>query len=186
MNNISQKSNRQNISKYFPWALIIAGTLILMTSLAFLIRPPADQNTPVRLGQKLIDFRLPDLNGKLVSLSDYAGKTILVNTCASWCPPCRAEMPDLESFYKEYQDQNFIILAVNVGESSETARIFAENMGLTFPILLDKDYQLVDGLGINSFPTSILVGPDGIVKKIQIGMFLPGSLEKEILTHIEN
>ncbi len=168
-------------SNRLAWILMAAGALILLTALAFLLRPPADAAvSPARKGAKLSDFQLEDLDGNLVHLSDYAGKTVLINSWASWCPPCRAEMPELLAFYREHHDQDFVILAINAGESPATARAFADQMGLVFPVLLDANYRVLDGLGITSYPTSILVSPDGVIEKIKVGMFLPGELEKEI------
>lgn len=177
------------INRSRPAALILmaVGGLILLISLAFLLRSPTIQSIdPIHQGQKMSDFTLPNLDGNRVSLSDYIGKTVLINTWASWCPPCRAEMPELIEFYEQYRGKDFIVLAVNAGETEATAQKFAEKMGLTFPVLLDSHFHLVDSLGIDSYPTSILVGPDGIIKKIHIGMFLPGDLEKEIAPFIED
>ena len=167
--------------------LMFAGALILVVSLAFLLRSPDIQSiNPIRQGQKMSEFTLPDLDGHRISLSDYAGKTVLINTWASWCQPCRAEMPELIKFYEKYRGKDFIILAVNAGETEVTAREFAEENRLTFQVLLDSRFSLVDSLGIDSYPTSFLVGADGIVKKVHIGMFLPGDLEKEVAPFIEN
>lgn len=167
--------------------LMAAGALILLISLAFLLRTPDDNSiAPARKGQKMSNFTLADLSGNRSSLSDYSGKTVLINTWASWCPPCRAEMPDLVDFYEKHREDNFIILAVNAGESEATARKFAAEYGLTFPVLLDSHFHLLDGLGIDSYPTSILIGPDGVIEKIHVGMFLSGELEKEIAPYLEN
>ncbi len=165
----------------WAWVLIGAGGLALLISLSFLFRPSAGETVrPARPGSAIGDFQLPDLNGDPVRLSDYSGMTVLINTWATWCPPCRAEMPDLVEFYQNHRHQNFVILAINAGESAAKAGAFAGQIGVEFPVLLDTNYRVLDSLGIQSYPTSILIGPDGLVQKIKIGMFLPGELEEEI------
>jgi thiol-disulfide isomerase/thioredoxin len=170
-----------------PWALISIGGLILLISLALILRPPPDDAIhPIRLGKKMSDFQLPDLNGNLVRLSDFTGKTVLINTWATWCPPCRQEMPDLIRFYQDNQHRDFIILAINAGESADRARAFAIDIGMPFPVLLDSNISISEGLGINGYPTSVLVGPNGVIEKIKVGMFLPGELEIEIGPYLQD
>lgn len=181
-----QKPARHTRSAW-AWILISAGGLTLLVSLALLIHPPAgDEIRPARPGSKIGDFELPDLNGNPVRLSDFSGMTVLINSWATWCPPCQAEMPDLIEYYNNHRRQNFMILAINAGESAARARAFAVETGMSFPVLLDSNYSVLSGLGINSYPTSILVGPDGVVEKIKIGMFLPGELEKEISPYLQD
>jgi len=182
------KPKRRSNTRANPLVLIFiaSGLVILLVSLAFILRPKTNLAiAPPRLGQKMSDFQLKDTEEKTVHLSDYAGITVLINTWATWCPPCRAEMPDLAAFYSANQDKNFLILAINAGESSPVASEFARQLNLKFPVLLDPGYSLMDSLGIDSFPTSILVGPDGIIKHIQVGMFLPGELEEVVMPFLE-
>ena len=135
---------------------------------------------PARKGAQFGNFTLTDVNGKQVQLSDYAGRPVLINAWATWCPPCQAEMPDLNAYYKAHSGQGFVILAINAGETSAQASNFANQLGLTFPILLDPSERLMDALHIADFPTSILVGRDGLVKAIHIGRMTPAMLEEEI------
>ena len=90
-------------------------------------------------------------------------------------------MPALNTFYQQYRDKGFVILAVNAGETQALASDFAKSYGLTFPILLDPDQHLMDQLGIHDYPTSFLIGKDGVIKKVHIGMLTSGALEQEIL-----
>ncbi len=132
------------------------------------------------------NFELADINNQWVSLSDYEGQVVLINTWASWCPPCREEMPDLNAFYNQYKDQGFVVLAINGGEAPSIARQFAIDFGLAFPVLVDPDYRVMDGLKIDSYPTSIVVDRDGIVRGIRLGMHTPETLTNEVLPLIEN
>lgn len=108
------------------------------------------------------DLSLHSLDGSTKHLSDYEGQTVLVNFWATWCPPCRAEMPDLQAYYDAHKDQGFILLAVNEGESAAQARGFIAESGYTFPVFLDEDGTVVDYFGgIQGMPTSIVLAPDG-------------------------
>jgi len=89
-------------------------------------------------------------------------------------------MPDLNAYYQAHQTDGFVVLAVNAGDPLSSAASFAKSNGLAFPVLLDPDLHLLDGLGIHSFPTSIVVGRDGRVKTIHVGMFTPQALETEV------
>jgi peroxiredoxin len=94
-------------------------------------------------------------------------------------------MPDLNTYYQTYQDEDFVILAVNGGDPASEAAAFADQAGLSFPVLLDPNTQVLDSLGIHSYPTSILVGADGVVKTIHVGMFTPEMLEEEITPFLQ-
>ncbi len=95
-------------------------------------------------------------------------------------------MSDLLTFYHNHSDQGLVILAINAGESEETARAYADQLGLVFPVLLDTNYRVLDSLGVNSYPTSILVNAEGVIEKIKVGMFLPGELEEEIEPYLQD
>jgi cytochrome c biogenesis protein CcmG/thiol:disulfide interchange protein DsbE len=136
------------------------------------------------VGKELGDFNLTDINGKTVYLSDYADHVVLLNAWAIWCPPCKAEMPDLNTYYQAHHDQGFVILAINAGDSASVAAAFATEKGLSFPVLLDPNSRLLTSLGIRNFPTSILIGTDGVVKAIHVGMFSPEELEAEITPYL--
>ena len=93
-------------------------------------------------------------------------------------------MPLLNAYYQAHQDEGFIILAINAGDPASDAAVFANQRGLTFPVLLDPNTNLLTSLGVHSFPTSILVGSDGVVKAIYVGMFTPQALDAEITPYL--
>jgi thiol-disulfide isomerase/thioredoxin len=162
---------------------LIAAGVILLASL-LLLSARSDKNAGVRpsqIGQPLSNLALNDLSGKTVKLSDFAGEAVLINAWATWCPPCRAEMPALHAFYQAHQAEGFHLLAVNAGESRGAVQPFISQNGFTFQVLLDPGTTALNRLGIHSFPTSILVGRDGTVKNIHVGMFQPEDLQTEIL-----
>jgi peroxiredoxin len=117
------------------------------------------------------DFSLKTLGGENVKLSDLRGKVVLVNVWASWCPPCRAEMPALERVYQAYKDQGFVVLAVDstVQDTVANATAFVSENKLSFPILLDESGSVTRQYRVQSLPSSFFVGADGIIREVVIG-----------------
>lgn len=118
---------------------------------------------------KAIDFKLKDLNGKDVSLSDLKGKRVFLNFWASWCPPCKAEMPDIERLYEETKDSDLVILAVNLGEDKDTVKSFIDKNNYKFRILLDSDQTVAEQYSITSIPTSFFIDKNGTIVAKKIG-----------------
>jgi thiol-disulfide isomerase/thioredoxin len=118
---------------------------------------------------KAIDFKLKDLNGKEVSLSDYKGKKVFLNFWASWCPPCKAEMPEMEKLYQETKDSDLVILAVNLSEDKSTVQNFIKNNKYTFSVLLDSDNAAAMKYQVVSIPTSYFIDKEGNVVAKHIG-----------------
>lgn len=124
---------------------------------------------------------LPNLDGSTGYLADYEGQTVLVNFWATWCPPCRAEMPDLQAYYDAHKDQGFTLLAVNEGETAGQARAFIEEGGYTFPVILDEDGSIADHFGgLRGMPTTIVLNPDGSVAFTHTGPITFDALEDQV------
>lgn len=172
------QKKRQN---WVPW-MIAAGVLLILGALAGMVFSQGEPRSirPARVGSKLSDFSLTAITGEDVRLSDHAGKVVLVNAWATWCPPCVAEMPALNSYYREHAQEGFVILAVNAGDAPADAAAFAREYGIAFPVLLDPQVSLLEGLNVQNFPTSILIGRDGVVKDIHIGMMKPEQIEAKV------
>ncbi len=114
-------------------------------------------------------LELADPEGKVHKLEDYRGKVVLVNFWATWCAPCRAEMPSMERLRKALQGRPFEILAVNVGESPRVAREFAEGLPVTFTILMDRDTRTAKAWRARVLPASYVVAPDGAIRYSHFG-----------------
>lgn len=158
-----------------------------MIAIALLLtgRPaPTQAIQPLQLDQPLQDFSLDDLNGRAVKLSDYAGQVVLINAWATWCPPCVAEMPDLEAYYQQHRHESFTILGINAGDTLSAASAFVSQNGITFPIVLDPNVEFLSDLGVHSFPTSILIDPNGVVRSIHVGMYNAQDLDEEITPYL--
>ncbi len=107
------------------------------------------------------DFALQDLNGRRIRLADYHGKVVFLNFFATWCVPCRLEMPSMERLSRTYRDKGLVVLAVDVREGARTVRPFMQELRLSFPALLDEDGSVGYVYGIRPLPATFLVGRDG-------------------------
>jgi len=120
-----------------------------------------------KVGEVAPDFIAVSPQGEIVHLSDYRGQPVWLNFWGSWCPPCRAEMPDIQTAYEQLQPQGLTLLAVSLGDKPSEAVNFAQLNGVTFTILLDPDRTLTSPTyPIYNFPTHIFIDKDGIVRKI--------------------
>ncbi len=116
-----------------------------------------------KVPQEVKDFTLPDLKGEEVSLKDFKGKVVFVFFFASWCPPCREEMPSMEKLYRKFKDKGLVILAVNLRERKERVEEFVRQNNLTFPVLLDSRGEVGQSYGIRAIPTTYILDRKGKV-----------------------
>ncbi len=123
------------------------------------------------VGGQAPDFTLLDLNGMPVSLSSLRGKTVLINFWATWCAPCRQEMPDINEAFLRRQEAGFAVLAVNLKEGPNQAKAFADKYGLAFTVLLDSKGDVAQAYQLTGVPESWIVGSDGVLKERRIGVF---------------
>ncbi len=109
---------------------------------------------------------LHDLAGQPVELAGLRGKVVLLNFWATWCPPCKAEMPDLDALQREYgAEKGLVVLGVNVEEDPATVKAFAEQLGLSLPIVLDRNSRVTTQLfGVRPLPTSFIVDREGFIR----------------------
>ena len=133
-----------------------------------------------------VDFELPGLDGKMHRLSDYRGKWVLVNYWATWCPPCREELPELEVFYNNHKEIDAVVLGVDMEDiNKERLSKFVDNQFLSFPILMSKPVARSELGAIPGLPTSFLVTPKGEVAARQVGPITAGDLEEFIKNYQE-
>lgn len=122
------------------------------------------ETSGTEIGDKAPDFELTTLNGDNVKLSDFKGKRIMLNFWASWCPPCREEMPAMEKFY---QDKDAVVLAVNLTDmevNKKQVTDFTKRFGLTFPILLDEEGEVSSLYRISPIPTTYMIDSEGVIR----------------------
>lgn len=127
-----------------------------------------------------LDFSLKDLSGRPVQLSDLRGEVVLVNFWATWCPPCREEMPLLQEYYLAHEAEGFTLVGVNVSDRPEAAARFVEENGYVFKVWLDPPGNVLIDLGINGLPVSLLVDEEGRLRESWIGPLTSEVLEAEV------
>lgn len=128
------------------------------------------QKPRVAVGTAAPAFTLPGLDGRKVNLADYKGKVVFLNIWATWCPPCREEMPSIEKLYQELKGEDFEILAASVDLSgAEAVAPFMKRYGLTFPALLDTKGEVQHLYGTTGIPETFIIDRDGVIEKIVVG-----------------
>jgi len=127
--------------------------------------PPPVGGPAMLAGAPAASFPVKALGGAPDSLANYRGKVVLVNLWATWCPPCREEIPALETLYRQYRSQGFVVLGIDQGESAKVAGEFARKYGVTYPVLVDDGQQYGRAYAALGLPTSILVDRAGKIIK---------------------
>ena len=126
----------------------------------------------LKIGEAMPDFALPDLGGKTVKLSEVVRdkKLVMINFWATWCGPCRVEMPSFEQLYNEQKNNGFTILAV--AEDTERTKVdhYLKEKPVSFPVLLDQDNALLKQLKIETLPTTVLLNSDGKIREVYEGV----------------
>lgn len=155
---------------------IILYTLLLITGAAWIILSAETSSTSSEISAPQVGFLAPNftlngIDGKPYTLSKFRGKAVLINLWATWCPPCRAEMPAIEIIYQEFRDQGFIVLAVNATSQDEPSAIapFLDQYGITFPVLLDETGNISTIYKLQSLPSSYFIDRQGVVQEVIIG-----------------
>ena len=137
-----------------------------------------DSQPGLKVGVKAPDFTVATLEGDQASLSDFKGKKVIINFWATWCGPCREEMPDMQAFYAAGNDE-VEILAINVDPQNDV-KGFVEEFNVTFPVLLDTEKEVADNYKIMAYPTTYFIDEKGIIAKKHIGQITLEDLDKEM------
>ncbi len=135
-------------------------------------------------GQVAPDFVLKSATGENLRLSEYRGDVVLINFWATWCGPCRQEMPLLDDLYGRYQRVGFNLLGVNIDEDSRRAMQMVQELGVNFPVLFDENKEVSKLYEVEAMPVTILVDREGIVRHVHHG-YKPG-YEEKYLTEIRS
>lgn len=162
---------------------VIAFIVIVVIAVAGYFIYQEVKTPPLVEGDPAPEFTLPVMGGGEVSLSDYRGQVVLINIWATWCDPCREEMPFMEQQYQRMKELPFEILAVSTDRRGEVdVRPFVEEYGLTFPILLDTDKDVADAFQSSKYPESFIIDKDGIIVRRIVGQL--GSQDFQLIEHL--
>lgn len=158
------------------WSLVVSGAAIIGALWIWVSAAQAEATTgglipSPREGFLAPDFTLESLSGDQISLSDMRGKAVVLNLWASWCPPCRAEMPALQRVYQENQERGLEVLAVNMTAQDSLADVeaFVQEFNLTFPVLLDTGGEVGNAYLMRALPTTFFIDREGVIQRVIMG-----------------
>jgi peroxiredoxin len=165
------KTTQPNHTRIFYGTVLLLGLIWIGLSAA-----PAGSTTQGKIPAPQTGFLAPDFalttrSGEAIKLGDLRGSGIILNIWATWCPPCRAEMPALERVYLEYKDKGLIVLSVNAANQDSLTELdtFVTENALTFPIVLDERGIVQKLYAVQSLPSTYFIGRDGIIREVVIG-----------------
>jgi len=162
--------------------VLIASSILLFKRDATIQTPQADLSAvPVQADFSAPDVTLTDTRGESHSLGDYRGQVVLVNLWATWCPPCKAEMPTLQAYYDKYKKDGFTIIAINDGDPTADVLQFEKDYQLSFPIWLDPEYYATEkAFKTLNLPSSFLIDRAGTVRLMWVGAISRDTLDEYI------
>lgn len=183
----SQKKYRRKQKKQFPVVPIVIGGALVLFAIMAMFSPnteskAASQNSvvPVAVDYAAPELSLQNLAGETESLADYRGQVVLVNNWATWCPPCKAEMPTLVAYHNEHTADGFSIIAVDAGESSNVVSQFVQSFGMNFPVWLDPNGDALKAFRNGTLPNSYVIDRTGTVRYAWTGEISKAMLEKYV------
>jgi peroxiredoxin len=179
-------------TNYVLWLAVLGAAIIIFIAAAVIVdqishqgnsarvttaaapasKPVSNTKTGNKIGELAPDFALKTTDNRDIKLSDYRGKNIILNFWASWCGPCRYEMPALQSVHENWSKADVVVLAINVQDGFENARSYAKANKLTFTIPVDIPGKVAEQYGARGLPTSFIIDSDGVIKSIKIGPFI--------------
>lgn len=163
----SKKKNKKR-NRAIMRSLIL---LVLVAAIGYTIynSATAEDVAVLKVGDQAPDFTLTDLDGESHKLSDYEGQGVFLNFWGTWCEPCAKEMPAMDRQNEIYSEKGVQTLAVNIAQSEFEVQSFADQYGLTFPIVIDKNKSVMHAYNIRPLPTTVLVNPEGEIQRIITG-----------------
>lgn len=172
--------------KILPLIFLGLGVILIVISAYFIWREASSQTdfstVPVKVNFAAPELTLTDIGGVSHSLADYRGQVVLVNLWATWCPPCKEEMPTLQSFYNKHKEQGFAVVAINDGDPTKDVLQFVKDYQLTFPVWLDPTYLATEqAFKSLNLPTSFVIDRNGVVQLQWVGGISRKMLDKHVI-----
>jgi peroxiredoxin len=186
---LQTRHQKINISKTIPLVLIGVGLIVLGFVAVWVLtgRSLPSENSVV---PSIVNFPAPeiilnDLKGKQINIADYRQQIVLINNWATWCPPCKTEMPTLVKYFNAHSNQGFMLIGIDAGDPSEDVVKFVSDYGLTFPILLDPNNKSLISFHNDSLPSSYVIDHKGNVVLAWTGPINRAMLEKYLTPLLE-
>lgn len=185
---VKVKSRSKNLTGmiFLGLGLILLGLTTMMllprkTSAATSPSPSLPKTIPVEVNYITPALTLSSLDGKEHSLDDYRGQVVLVNLWATWCPPCKAEMPTLNAYFQEHSDEEFVLIAINDGDKEEDVITFVDDYGLDFQVWIDPEHKAsINTFKTQSLPSSFVIDREGVIRLRWIGEIERDTLEEYV------
>ncbi len=181
--------------RFYAVVAVFLGVILLGTAIASVLSgsgssKPAEatdfSSIPATVSFPAPQLALQDLNGQKHSLADYRGKIVLVNLWATWCPPCQAEMPLLQTYFARHEPDGFTVIAIEDGDPTPQVLSFVQKYGLTFPVWLDPTYQATDhAFKTADLPSSYVIDRSGQVRLLWVGAISEANLENYVTPLIQ-
>ncbi len=194
-----QRNNRIEQRKRNTVGALIFGAGLLLVGIAAVVALPktsgqaaAEETAETSVVPMAVEYPAPeltltDLEGNTVSLADLRGQVVLVNLWATWCPPCKYEMPTLQAYFEDHGAEGFTLVAINDGDPTDDVVAFARDYGLTFPVWLDPTYIASEqAFKTNALPSSFVIDREGVVRYAWTGAISLGMLEKYVTPMLGN
>lgn len=177
--------SQPSLGRFYSMLLVGIGLVLIGTTFLLALNNSTASTQDFTTVPAKVDFAAPELtlvglSGKSVSLKDYLGSVVLVNLWATWCPPCKEEMPTLQSFFEKYKAKGFVLIAINQEETAAVVEPFVKEFGLTFPVWLDIDYLAQREFKTMNLPSSYVIDRKGRVRLMWIGGISKKNLEKNV------
>jgi peroxiredoxin len=182
-----QKGNRRGLAKNLAFNLAVLLVLFaaagLVTGIAAKRLEGQGTESAVTAGREAPGFVLQGIDGLEYRLADYRGKTVVLNFWASWCPPCKAELPELKAFYKDLNSDEAVLLAVNLYTTERDPSAlpaFIEEEGMSFPVPLDVTGQTAEAYNVRSIPTTVIINGEGVITAVKNGAVTESWLSRAV------
>ena len=189
LNHPTHKQLRQHKNATTTIVLAVVGVLLVLLSAGALVYLPkaqaqvqsaANSLVPVEVNKPGLDVELTDLQGNPVKFSDYKGQVILYNAWATWCPPCKEEMPVLNAYYNDHKAEGFVVIAVEDGQPIAEVANYVNSTGLDFPVWPDLKWLASETYGITGLPTSFVLDRDFNIRYTWTGAVTRATLEQYV------
>ena len=184
------QNRRRKSAQKSPLPLIFIGIGLITIAIAFVIFIPKTDDTssasapgeipasiPGEMNYAAPSLSLMDMQDQSVSLADYKGQWVLVNNWATWCPPCRAEMPELNAYYEAHKDDGFVLIGISSGDTKTQIEDFIQEYGLSFPMWQDPTSASLRAFRMDYLPSSFVIDPSGTIRLAWTGAVSLSTLE---------